>query len=1570
MKANLAPAPDRGGPVNLRGIHYQLVSTFREVEKAVRIVSHDGTAEFLTSVIITIEPRGGGDSAVFQGGLRRVQQIKTHQGAWSLVELVKRVFPDLFRAYCSDPGVAEVELITDGQLDEQAQGLRNLIGELKKSNSKESDLLPWFRGRARRSSNSACKTVADLIDFFAVELSGNITDKVSNEATHRDKIKGFLSRLSLRAGLSFDDQEIQCREFLEGRGIAPGGVPHAIDQVVGYLLRRGKHGNHAFTFYELSVILNLAQQDLNNWPSLSGLSRDLILSDLARPRPGYMEGQDVRRYDPLTPELLSYTSRRDVDQRGGSWSSDRLKPIVIVGKSGMGKTWLLARAACQLGHAKYSLDSPGPALLWLSSQQDPRSDLEAAARRFCDRLWGHERPLSLESLADRISKLAVSRSLPWLIVFVDGVRSRDYFDKLDELDHGELGVLMVISASFPFGDGPLERPSLRLLPAPGFNPDEVLCFLELRGSFALELPPVDVRKLLETPIFSALYAALKNNEVGWQPDDEYALIQRFWVERVARPRPQAADALARLSCRRLREAAATDERPSQFSESWTVAELTDAGLSREDLEFFEASAILARDNASRSYSFNHERILQWAAAEGAARAFLAGSFPADELSETCAAILIGESQARWTFGYLPADLLWLLLDPDLPAACRSAAETLLARLEHHRNFLRLGDWLTTLGSRLVSLLFIRLRSADLEDSAILYTYRDALKQIQSVEVAQHATGLLEASSLELQEIGVQILEKREHAPVLDLLWALYQEWWAAAHSPRTQSSGRREGPWMYHVSIGEKAIRRSVRNRPEWLEARLLASSSLGGANSTLLFLLASTPKGEVVWKRHKEFIRGRLADDHQRGFVRCIISFRDLEERSWLESKVNERRDLVAPSARGALALLAPESALAPVEPEASLDLALGRGWWLPLARIQRPIETAHFLKEMILGSEDPIRTVFSFSGFELWYLPPVVEFILEIVQKELILIKEGRFEPGKDHLYAPLLRLSDCNTLDHLELFWDVRQRGLESDLADWLSDRGPNDTGCVRRGSEEGASEVLRLMAGPGLARVGARILELAQTWPGGQDGLHSAVREPDARAIAVIRSRALDPTLSTPPMKTHYPILQRFCVEALAYLRDFEGFALGVVQWGLELSPDLGAYLDGNRGAPEVLNVAKEALEQIPIPPGAFLLLGFHGGAEALDYLRMKHASCVNSPDLELSWIIGLDYSLDSSIETLASFTNGLTSADERIQFSSWSALLRRIEDPKVQELVLSASDEGKIDSAQLSAHLLDIEVMKPAIAERLWRRRREDARFLFNYGSQLEEFAVLGTDEVKVFLLEQATGATNPVASAARHSAIRGLAIFDREVALRAAIACRKGQSSSEDMDWPSLLVDVGGSAALPYLRESLAKDRDVARLHATGEALRAGGQLNILLTWLCDEDPRVREGACYACCAQTYDLQFEQSVIRCCLDPEEDVRTAAHVAFDRLWRGREVDQLIKRLHIEPNAGRRWALIDSALGIGYPGVLEGFGRISWFSELIAGRPYYEQKYAVDRLKERRKELVEELKRKSQEFREDT
>lgn len=1562
---------DAGGPWNLRGIHYQLLTSLREVGDAVRILDATDEGAELSSVTMVIEPRGGGDSRISAAGRRRIQQIKTSKNRWTLPRLVDGPFRDLFRASSVDPTATALEFITNGGLDAQAEGLRALLesfsegsvspGILARGES-ESYPLPWFqpqRGSPRQS------TLADLVDHLVQRLCRNEEAGSPDDAQLREWIGRFLGRLSLRVDLTFDDQKESCESFLRRYGIAPESVDGAIDQIVGYLLRRGKEGNQMITFAELAIEKGLAKRDLSQWPLLCRLSREQLLADLTRPRPGYVAARDVRQSDPLTLELVRQFATSDSAgplmpaSAPGLAASVTSPPIVVWGRIGRGKTWLLARAATQLVQVPAA-----SVLIWLSSEQDPQVDLNAAARKFSHQIWGRENALSIEILAERVRKhVDVTPGVPWLVLFVDGVQSASYLDRLLRLPCTEFGVLPVVAVNDQLGRNFAESHGLSPLEAPGFDAGEVVRFLKLHTPRAQGLPPADVRKLLQTPAFCELYTAVKGIGSSWQPEDEYQLVDRFWRDRVAGPYPQAADVLARLAFTRMSAAASTTGRPQTAEQSWTVAELKASGLSPRELDDLEQADILTRDGWSRAYSFALERLLQWAAAEGALRAIQAKSLTAEQLVDVTLSVLTSECEAGWTFGYVPADFLWLLLDPNLLEGIGSIAEAILAGLEVTHDFHQRESWLATLGRRVVPALFKRLQ--EVQSSHARYTYRNALNQIEGIEVAELATQLLGEPKLELQEVGVQLLERREHPAALDLLWALYKSWWNAADSNRARSRGRQREPSLVHVALAEQALRRSVHDQQQWLERRLLESTDLGGPRAVLLFLLAASRDGEKIWLKHKDTLRDRLDKTRQRGFASCILTFLDREEVPWLRSKINDPRDFVASAARAALAVLDPDTTLASVDPAVEFDLALGREWWLRPAWAINPEAVRRFFRELVAASDDPARTVWGYTGFELWWPAEVLDALVDTVRREVAEIRSGHVEPNRDPLFGPLSRLSNCRTLEQLKHLWEVGPSGLDSDLAGWLLSKGPNDDSWERV-SEGEAVGVQKMIAGDGMNRVGTSYLDRAKTWTGGKEGLELCVRAAGPMEISTIRQRALDPTRSAAPMATDYPVLQMLCTVALAYLEDYEGFAQSVVRWGLQLPPDLVYYLDDHRRAPQLIETARGALEQGSLTPGAILLLGLHGGEEAVTLLRERVKSLLGDDrDLEVAWLAALDVSGDRTQDTMESFIRRLRGADDLISFSAWRALLRRVDDPRAQEALLSIVDEERPDAPRRIGLLLENETLRQPVAKRLWPRRHQSS-FLFHFGHHLDSFAALGTAEVREFLLERAT-ATDPRFPDARISAIRGLAQIDREAALAMALACREEPRHRQNGVWAGLMVEIGGSDAFPHLRDELAAARTIAALFGVGEALRAGRHTAILSEWLADQDSRVREGACYAVCAQAYEPSLESTVTRCCSDAQEDVRAAAQTALDYLRRDLEVSRVIDGLRSESEPGRCWALLDSALAMGYPGIQAAFGGEGWFYELIRDCRYYEQRYCIEHLKKRREQLAKELERKSKRFR---
>lgn len=79
---------------------------------------------------------------------------------------------------------------------------------------------------------------------------------------------------------------------------------------------------------------------------------------------------------------------------------------------------------------------------------------------------------------------------------------------------------------------------------------------------------------------------------------------------------------------------------------------------------------------------------------------------------------------------------------------------------------------------------------------------------------------------------------------------------------------------------------------------------------------------------------------------------------------------------------------------------------------------------------------------------------------------------------------------------------------------------------------------------------------------------------------------------------------------------------------------------------------------------------------------------------------------------------------------------------------------------------------------------------------------------------------------------------------------------------------------------------------------------------------------------------------------------------------KEVDRLVVAFRAETDRARRWSLLDAALDLGHPGVVQGYGRFGWFLVLqeTEGLPYSMRKYALKQLEKQREALVKKLEKR--------
>lgn len=261
-------------------------------------------------------------------------------------------------------------------------------------------------------------------------------------------------------------------------------------------------------------------------------------------------------------------------------------------------------------------------------------------------------------------------------------------------------------------------------------------------------------------------------------------------------------------------------------------------------------------------------------------------------------------------------------------------------------------------------------------------------------------------------------------------------------------------------------------------------------------------------------------------GLINCVRNFRDTSEVRHLEEWIDCDHDFAAPSALGALAVVAPERAIEFVRSGVRGGTRGFASWWFPWLMLVRRDETLELARER-LSSDDAVPEWFSHS--EEYLDAATTRAISERLTAQLAEALERPQPEEKRVPFAPAARLlaaaAHVTTVDVLASYADsvferqlVEMAGrLPFSDGHYLSDEGADIRTILRRVSETGsvAAIVEELMAEHKVAvraidwaaaypvepireALRARLSRIAATWNG---------KEIPYRVIRLIRSLAL-------------------------------------------------------------------------------------------------------------------------------------------------------------------------------------------------------------------------------------------------------------------------------------------------------------------------------------------------------------------------------------------------------------------------------------------------------------------------------
>jgi hypothetical protein len=327
--------------------------------------------------------------------------------------------------------------------------------------------------------------------------------------------------------------------------------------------------------------------------------------------------------------------------------------VVLAGSSSVGKSWQLYR----LG---FNLVEQGSLVILLQGSGNVNRDEGAVAIAFCQQILGESSTKPLRDIRDQMRTEFPELRQPWLTVLIDGVRDATYADQLRRHPWQELGVLAVVgyqtdpNTSAPTSDRTVLEETGYSIQLDVFTDRQLGRYLTKRSrarSLLAELPN-DVKRFIRNPLLAKLFCDLHVPGATWNPATEYQLFERAWTLQTSSA-PVAASAVAGLAALI----------PYDQVYPWPITRLWAAGLRDGDVQALVDSGLLRFPSGSRSAEIWHDRILNWAVAEGLVGALRSIEIDAATLISRAIQGPSGEGLQR-RLDYVALDTLWLLTTPE------------------------------------------------------------------------------------------------------------------------------------------------------------------------------------------------------------------------------------------------------------------------------------------------------------------------------------------------------------------------------------------------------------------------------------------------------------------------------------------------------------------------------------------------------------------------------------------------------------------------------------------------------------------------------------------------------------------------------------------------------------------------------------------------------------------------------------------------------------------------------------------------------------------------------------------
>jgi hypothetical protein len=912
------------------------------------------------------------------------------------------------------------------------------------------------------------------------------------------------------------------------------------------------------------------------------------------------------------------------------------------------------------------------------------------------------------------------------------------------------------------------------------------------------------------------------------------------------------------------------------------------------------------------------------------------------------------------------DALWLLTDSGSePSELLDRALESLEQMPLHVREDFYSTRLPTLGDAIVQPLFRRLEAvAQTDDPMIIKQIAKAIIATEGADVPQLAKRSLHSQNPRTQRAAMLILSKRPSPAALDRLWELHCL--ASANPAPYLHSYEQHKYQLYEDSFG--ALRSCVRTEPTWLEKTInrLDDASEPGSVHDLAYLLANLDDAAPLWRRCKPILFRLVPATHERCLAACIYQHGDTDAIEWLVERVKSAVDskvdsLLGPAALRALIRLAPDIAIQRLDCIAPYLLNPTRHWCFHELLTKQPENTCIRVAEMLTSSARPFELAWAFTGEENLVTPEILEVLLD--KLEVILDAELRTpsRAGTTGLYQAFMLLS---RLGYPELLERIQRRAgtpLEDKLTEWLLGRGAIPGGLSHPTGPMGL-EVLYRMGGDGFTKVvNSKLQERHQHVRAVALGL--AFKHPDQTTISLLRDISM-----LDELWGNHPIEQARAVEILGYLDKWPEAIEAIARWGTPVASDVVVARESLRPLDD--NIMAPALAALTpgrsVTAGAVIALGLGGRVDQVARIRSILEEAEPESDLATACIQSLRMLNDSSPQTVRLLIDRLNV--DRQRYSAQVTLLQSGSDLALDDLL--GRLRGTFD-VSLAINLLRnpaskdraTEIIRATLRETPNQQMEDTLDPLLAFAEEFSDTFISET-RVRDFLRDTSFAEDSThVLIGFKPKAVRCLSKFDPDAAFLAALKAMQNPASHDRGCYPYLLIELDAPRAVEALLEQASIEEDDVVLGSIARALRSEDLGHTVLTLSTSKQAKERLAACRVCRSNPRAFETMSALLHKLVeDGDERVAQTARVAIRLRRDALASDSLVSAISSTDDRNARWILLDALLLIADPGDAHRPWP-EWAAMATRGRPYFEQKYVADRLKQRRDSLANEVKREA-------